>query len=89
MWEKVGIFLRLKTPKLKAIAKDHTDSCEDACFEMLLSWKELDFNVSRRMLDQAIKDCKWLLEKKGMPIVYNNKLVNKFSVGRGVVYWTS
>ena len=66
MWKNIGVALDLKAHKLKAIEKDNPNSCENACLEMLLTWKELNFNVSRRVLHQAIVDCEQEVKRKGM-----------------------
>ena len=66
LWKNIGMCLDLKAYKLKAIEKDYPNSCEDACLEMLLTWKELNFNVSRRVLYQAITDSKQEVDSKGM-----------------------
>lgn len=57
MWKDVGVQLGLEAYQLDAIEIDHSESLNDACFHMLLKWMELDKNVSRRELHQAIKYC--------------------------------
>ena len=64
MWKSVGVELGLETCCLDIIEADHPKSCEDACFCMLLKWKQQDINASQQVLYEAIEKCK--ANRKGM-----------------------
>ena len=53
MWKGVGIQLGLERYRLENIESNHS-KCEAACLQMLLLWKQLNRNVSRRVLDEVI-----------------------------------
>ena len=63
MWKRVGVMLGLETCHLNAIQKNHPNSCEDACLDMLIKWKELNINVSLGVLNQAIEYCQAAITK--------------------------
>ena len=67
MWKRVGTELGLEGYHLDAIESDNPKSCQTACQRMLLKWKELNNNVSRRTLSQAIEYCR--ANSKGKRIV--------------------
>ena len=64
MWRRVGIELGLEAYQLDTIESDYPKSCEKACLHMLFKWRELNNNVSRRVLSEAIKYCKLNREGK-------------------------
>ena len=68
IWKRVGVKLGLEACRLHAIESDYSKSCKDACLHMLFEWRDLNNNVSRRVLDQAIKDCK--NNREGIVCIY-------------------
>ena len=66
IWQRVGLELGLPLHKLKTMENDNPGRSVMAALTMLSTWKDLDENVSRRTLYQAIDNCK----AKGMFRMY-------------------
>ena len=58
IWQRVGLELGLPLYKLNTMEIDNPGRNVMAALTMLLTWKDLDKNVSRRTLYQAIDNCK-------------------------------
>ena len=63
IWKRVGVELGLDPYKLDTIESDNPKDNENAALTMLRHWRQLDKNVSRKVLQKAIKHCR---NKKGM-----------------------
>ena len=57
IWKEVGLELGLKQQKLNSIELDHPNHNTKASLDMLLHWRNVNINASRRVLKQAIKKC--------------------------------
>ena len=73
MWERVGTELGLEANHLYTIKRDNPNSSETACLHMLFKWKQLNNNVSRRVLSQAIEYCK--VNREGKCTLFINDVV--------------
>ena len=59
IWRDVGLELGLSPLKLDTIEQLHNLNHKvNPSLDMLLKWKEANENVSRRKLNQAIKECR-------------------------------
>lgn len=52
---KIGIELGLSHAKLKIIAVDHSQRCEDCCNQMLAEWLQIDPTASWKKLFDAVE----------------------------------
>ena len=57
IWKEVGMELGLKLHKLNSIELNHPNYNTKASLNMLLHWRDVNLNASRRVLKQAIKKC--------------------------------
>ena len=71
IWKRVGVHLGLKLYKLNTIESDNPKSNANAAWTMLQQWSQLNKNVSRNVLYQAIECCR---NKKGMYVTTYYKL---------------
>ena len=58
IWKEVGLELDLPPYKLDTIKLNHPNENEKASLDMLLKWREVNKNVSRKELNKAIKECR-------------------------------
>ena len=58
IWKRVGLELGLKSSAINAIELNHPHHNENAALAMLIKWKEAKSNPPRRILHQAIENCK-------------------------------
>ena len=68
IWKRVGLKLGLKLSTLNAIELSNPES---AASEMLIKWKEMKNNPPRKVLHQAIDNCR-AETNEGMYIVFYN-----------------
>ena len=73
MWREVGTELGLEAHHLDIIERDNPNSSDKACQCMLHKWKQLNNNVSRRVLSQAIEYCK--VNREGKYTLFINDVV--------------
>ena len=69
IWYQVGLELDLNPFELKVIEINYPNRNERAASEMLTKWKQAKNNPPRRVLQQAIKNCR-TQATKGMYIVF-------------------
>ena len=58
IWKRVGLELGFFPQKLKAIEQNHPGDNDMASLDMLMAWREININVGRSVLYQAIEYCR-------------------------------